>query len=575
MVRLARYPIARSLSLSLSLVIVLVSISFLLDIRLTTGLSGDAAAINHAGSMRMQSYRLAYAIEKETPLSEREKLINEFASNLNAPTLARRIATAQLALQAQFALVQRDFQTMKGFALNDPPAYLRAVDDFVGELDQLVKLIELRSVSKLSLLRRLQIMIYTIALLSGIGFTLLLFKQVISPFRHLVTAVEKLGQGDDWDDLNFRGDGEFAELSQAFNRMAQKVTAAQLTLEFRIHQQTEALKRNNRALELLFNLSQTLNKQLPSIEVLKNKAAADLQILFGEKSIYWTTLMVNKSANRVVFTCATDDSRLVCITLSPLVSWQYQTLDTVTALFDIALNRIGAQKNENRIALLNERSSIARELHDSLAQSLSYLKIQVARWLALRERGADVTSLDAIAIELRDGLSATYRKLRELLVTFRSPSDELGLVSSVTAAVAEFNRLALRTSVHLHIDDNWPEDLSPSQEIHCLHIVREALTNALKHAQANNAVVSLQNRQTLLEISINDDGVGFGGELAKTDQFGLQIMTERTLRIGGRIEYQTLQAGGASVLLRFNAQPDNQGSLPIEPYPIEHGEPPL
>ena len=50
---------------------------------------------------------------------------------------------------------------------------------------------------------------------------------------------------------------------------------------------------------------------------------------------------------------------------------------------------------------------------------------------------------------------------------------------------------------------------------------------------------------------------------------------ERALRIGGRIEYQTLQTGGASVLLRFNAQPDNQGALPIEPYPIEHGEPPL
>ena len=575
MVRLARYPIARSLSLSLSLVIVLVSISFLLDIRLTTGLSGDAAAINHAGSMRMQSYRLAYAIEKETPLSEREKLINEFASNLNAPTLARRIATAQLALQAQFALVQRDFQTMKGFALNDPPAYLRAVDDFVGELDQLVKLIVLRSVSKLSLLRRLQIMIYTIALLSGIGFTLLLFKQVISPFRHLVTAVEKLGQGDDWDDLNFRGDGEFAELSQAFNRMAQKATATQLTLEYRIHQQTEAVKRNNRALELLFNLSQTLNTEHPSIEVFKNKAAADLQSLFGEKSIYWTTLKVNKGANRVVFTCATDDSQLVCITLSPLASWQYQTLDTVTALFDIALNRIGAQKSENRIALLNERSSMARELHDSLAQSLSYLKIQVARWLALRERGAEMTSLDAIAIELRDGLSTTYRKLRELLVTFRSTSGELGLVPSITAAVAEVNRLGHRTSVHLHIDDNWPEDLSPSQEIHCLHIVREAMSNTLKHAQANNAVVSLQNRLTFLEISITDDGVGFGDTLAEMGQFGLQIMTERALRIGGRIEYQTLQAGGASVLLRFNAQPDNQGALPIEPYPIEHGEPPL
>ncbi|MDO7634351.1 MAG: histidine kinase, partial [Porticoccaceae bacterium] len=451
------------------------------------------------------------------------------------------------------------------FALNDPPAYLRAVEDFVGELDQLVKQLELRSVNKLRQVSRLKIINYTIALLSAIGLTLLLFKQVISPFRRLVTPVQKLGQGDDWEDVNFRGDGEFAELSQAFNRMAHNVTAAQLTLESRVHQQTEALMRNNRVLELLFNLSQTLNTEHPSIEVLKDKAAADLQTLFGEKSIYWTTLKVNKGANRVVFTCATDDSQLVCITFSPLAPWQYQTLDTVITLFDNALNRMNAQKSENRIALLNERSSIARELHDSLAQSLSYLKIQVARWLVLRERGADLANLDLIVLELRDGLNATYRKLRELLVTFRSPSDELGLVSSVTAAVAEFNRLGHRTSVHLHIDDNWPEDLSPSQEIHCLHIVREALTNTLKHAQANNAVVSLQNRQTLLEISINDDGVGFGDELAKTDQFGLQIMTERSLRIGGRIEYQTLQTGGAGVVLRFNAQPDNQGSLPIEP----------
>ncbi|MDO7672998.1 MAG: type IV pili methyl-accepting chemotaxis transducer N-terminal domain-containing protein, partial [Reinekea forsetii] len=546
MLRLARYPIASSLSLSLTMVIALVFISFMLDVRLTSSLSGDAAAINHARSMRMQSYRLAYAIEKKTPLSERQKLINEFASDLNAPILASQVATDQLAPQAQFALVQRHFQTMRAFALNDPPAYLRAVEDFVGELDQLVKQLELRSVNKLRQVSRLKIINYTIALLSAIGLTLLLFKQVISPFRRLVTPVQKLGQGDDWEDVNFRGDGEFAELSQAFNRMAHNVTAAQLTLESRIHQQTEAVKRNNRALELLFNLSQTLNTEHPSIEVLKDKAAADLQTLFGEKSIYWTTLEVNKGANRVVFTCATDDSQLVCITFSPLAPWQYQTLDTVITLFDNALNRMNAQKSENRIALLNERSSIARELHDSLAQSLSYLKIQVARWLVLRERGADLANLDLIVLELRDGLNATYRKLRELLVTFRSPSDELGLVSSVTAAVAEFNRLGHRTSVHLHIDDNWPEDLSPSQEIHCLHIVREALTNTLKHAQANNAVVSLQNRQTLLEISINDDGVGFGDELAKTDQFGLQIMTERSLRIGGRIEYQTLQAGGAS-----------------------------
>ena len=570
-----RQPLALFSFLALILLTGLSVVSSVLEVRLTNRLAGDAAAINLSGTLRMQSYQLAYAIEKKTPLFERQSLVRDFETRLNAPTLAGQIATAPSALQSQFDLVQHRFQIMKAAALNDPPAYLRAVDGFVDELDELVGLLERWSADKVSRVRRIQLRVSLFSFLCASTLAWFLIKFAILPVQKLLHAVKQMGSHNQPIAVSFTGFGEVGELSRAFNKMVQELAAVHLSQETTIRHQTEALTRNNRVLEFLFSLSQTLNAEQPPIQALKEKAADDLQSLFAEKSVYWTVRKVLDNTNRVAYECVFDGSHLVCTGLDPLEPWQHQTLITVVELFNNALNRLDAHKIDNRIALLNERSSMARELHDSLAQSLSYLKIQVARWLALRERGAEMTSLDAIAIELRDGLSTTYRKLRELLVTFRSTSGELGLVPSITAAVAEVNRLGHRTSVHLHIDDNWPEDLSPSQEIHCLHIVREAMSNTLKHAQANNAVVSLQNRLTFLEISITDDGVGFGDTLAEMGQFGLQIMTERALRIGGRIEYQTLQAGGASVLLCFNAQPDNQGSLLIEPYPIEHGEPPL
>ena len=561
MKRLARYPIAVSLILGLALVAALALVSSLLNIRLTSVLAGDAAAINISGSLRMQSYHLAYAIHKDAPLDEQQSLLDDFADRLTAPELADHIPTSQPALTAQFARIKLGFQTMRGYALNDPARYLRSVDSFVGDIDQLVALIEIWSENKVRRVRHEQIVISLVTLLCAAIFALIVIKRVISPLQQLLDAVQKLARGERQIAADDQAVGEFGELSRTFNQMAQEITDVHLSLESKIFQQTEDLSRNNRVLEFLFNLSKALSSERPPVKTLKQQAADDLQAIFQTKSITWRGVAVFEDATTVVTKCTSDRSYLVCKINQPLESWQHRTLTTVVDLFDNALNRMGATKNENRIALLNERSSIARELHDSLAQSLSYLNIQVVRWITLRERDVEATTLDAIVLELRDGLNSTYRKLRELLVTFRSQSDEPGLIPSVKAAADEINRLSQNTKIHLYIDNDWPEDLSPSQEIHCLHVIREALTNVLKHAQAENAVVSLKNKPSGLEICINDDGVGFSYEQPKPDHFGLHIMAERALRIGGRIEYKSLRLGGAGVTLTFSP-------LPTSPNPV-------
>src|SRR5690606_32523728 len=136
-------------------------------------------------------------------------------------------------------------------------------------------------------------------------------------------------------------------------------------------------------------------------------------------------------------------------------------------------------QDAQRIGLYRERSVIARELHDSLAQSRSIMKIQVARLGAELDVGRDP---GRIVTELRAGLYGAYRQLRELLTTFRLQVGERGLGGSLEAAIEEF---ASRSGIEIVLDNRLPDAaLSATEQIHVLQIVREALANVLRHARA-------------------------------------------------------------------------------------------
>lgn len=551
MFKFSRYPVASSLVLGLILVAVLSVVASLFTLWMTTVLAGDARAINLSGSLRMQSYRIAFAIQNQAQQAQLDALLDEFDERLFSPELQGHIPLEAAQLRQQFQRVAEQFSAMKIDAQTKPSRYLSQVDTFVVEIDQLVALLEQWSESKVARLRQQQVIIGVITLMAASLFALVIFYRVVAPLQQLLHAVIGISGGNRSARLTYQRADEFGELSRTFNFMAQEIEEAHTSLESKIAEQTRKLSRNNKILEFLFNLSQSLGDDSVHIDLQKGEALAQLKQICPDFDFHWSAKDSFTDAQQFVVKCASDRSHLVCRHSNEIDEWQTRLFITVGELFDSAMNRMGTYKNENRIALLNERSSIARELHDSLAQQLSYLKIQVVRWIKLKERGADEAILDEIVNDLREGLNTSYRKLRELLVTFRAQSDEPGLIPSVKAAADEINRISQNTKIHLYIDDQWPEDLSPSQEIHCLHVIREALTNVIKHAQAENAVVSLQTTQQGLQIKINDDGIGFEENPEKPMHYGLTIMHERASRIGGEIHYQTLKCGGAGVSLTF------------------------
>ena len=552
MLKFARYPVASLLIIGLITLAALAAVSGLYTLWMTTVLSGDAKAVNLSGSLRMQSYRIAYLLEQDAPQERIASLLETFEERLTSAALKGQIPSDHSDLTAAFTTVEQRFEQMHTAAIETPEVYLQEVDAFVEDIDTMVAQLESWSENKVQNLREQQILITLLSLLAAILFAIIINRRVVLPLQRLIRTVHRIGRGDRTARVDYQGRDEFGRLASTLNRMADEIAQVHGSLESTIQEQTAELSRNNRILEFLFTLSQRLSTEKPDIAALKQQSVDELRLICPEHAINWHQQMYETSPRGYVVRCDADQSYLICEQRNGLTAWQKQLLQTVSDLFDNAISRMGAYDHENRIALLNERSSIARELHDSLAQQLSYLKIQVVRLVKLRERQADEETLNSIIDELRDGLNSSYRKLRELLVTFRSQLDEPGLLPSVKAAIDDINRMSPNCQIHLYIEDNWPETLTPSQEIHCMHVIREAITNVVKHAKAENAVVSMKRLPSnALQVTINDDGIGFGETLTKPMHYGLDIMAERAVRIGGNIDYKNLNHGGAGVTLTF------------------------
>lgn len=230
-----------------------------------------------------------------------------------------------------------------------------------------------------------------------------------------------------------------------------------------------------------------------------------------------------------------------------LAPWQMQVLEDVSRNLGSALAGSRRKQSLHRLALFEERSVIARELHDSLAQALSYLKIQVVR---LQSQISDKPDdAQATLQELREGLNAAYRQLRELLTTFRLQINQGGLNSALEATVKEFSE---RTGIEIKLANHLlGVELAAEEEIHVLQIVREALANVHHHARANSAQVHLAWIGNEIVVSISDDGKGLGPNPERAQHYGLTIMRDRARSLGGSIELQANNPKGTQVILRF------------------------
>jgi len=202
---------------------------------------------------------------------------------------------------------------------------------------------------------------------------------------------------------------------------------------------------------------------------------------------------------------------------------------------------------QEQLATVRERNRLARELHDTLAHTLSALTVQLealsAVWQPETPRARRF--LAQALSTARTGLDETRRALQDLRA---APLDDLGLVL-VIRNLAE--SVARRGALKLDLD--LPEDLGnlpPDVENAFYRLAQEALENIVKHAEAQSVNVSLRQDGAHLTLVVADDGRGFLTGLTETDErFGLRGMRERAAQIGGALDITTRPTAGTVVRL--------------------------
>lgn len=229
---------------------------------------------------------------------------------------------------------------------------------------------------------------------------------------------------------------------------------------------------------------------------------------------------------------------------------EIQLIEVTCQMLALSMGFLAREQEGRRVALLEERAVIARELHDSLAQSLSYMKFQLARLQA--NYGPSLVELGASGVvdDMREGLDNAYRELRELLTTFRVQMDVRGLDHVLEETINEFSS---RSNLSITLDNRLQEcRLTVNEEFHLLHVIREALSNIVRHSGADKVTVSLvlQVSKDVLVI-VDDNGIGSTFDESKPHHYGLAIMTERAHCLGGSIEITPRRLGGTRVRLLF------------------------
>jgi two-component system nitrate/nitrite sensor histidine kinase NarX len=232
-------------------------------------------------------------------------------------------------------------------------------------------------------------------------------------------------------------------------------------------------------------------------------------------------------------------------------------VDALAGLFALSLGNLQRNQRRRRLALMDERNAIAGELHDSLAQALSYMKLQIARLQLEIGRSCAACPRWAGAGgvgEIKTGLDSAYRHLRELLSAFRTSMPPGGLQQALREVVEE---LSARAGTEIGLDYRLGDAaLSVNEEFHLLQIVREALTNVIRHARADHALISLDCAEGARCGCGWRTTAAASSPTAGRGHHGVSIMRERARQLGGSL---SLQAGvdglGTCVEMRFRPAP--------------------
>ncbi|UQA53631.1 MULTISPECIES: nitrate/nitrite two-component system sensor histidine kinase NarQ [Vibrio] len=527
----------------------------------------DAEAVNVAGSMRMQSYRLAHDIQSESV--DYSSHIDLFEASIYSHSMRalQHWTVPEDITKDYYRLILRWHELKSVLKSQDRTQYLVLVAGFVQQIDAFVFKLQNYSEQKL----------INLAWIGGLGLGGILCAsmfvvhfirlEVVRPLRALVAASEQIKNRSFDVSLNVSSDNEMGILTRTFNRMAMDLGNLYRGLEKAVDEKTRKLQHANQSLQVLYDSSKELTASrihqenfqaiLQHIASLEGIRAVKLEIdQIGEPN--WILTEGEKCRHGCDTDCHSETLTLDGEHLGYL-HWKAGLPcpnETLIGNFVQILSRAvyynRAQRQAEQLLLMEERATIARELHDSLAQALSYLKIQVS---LLKRSVKNIPDEKAIAqtnqviAELDTGLSAAYTQLRELLTTFRLTIKEGSFGQALQEMVATLDE---QTTAEISLNNKLSStELDAHQQVHLLQLIREATINAIKHAQAKNIKIQCLDSGGKVTVTVADDGIGFDQQNEKLNHYGMSIMQERAARLHADLSVEAAKNDGCIVRLEF------------------------
>jgi two-component system nitrate/nitrite sensor histidine kinase NarX len=444
-------------------------------------------------------------------------------------------------------------------------------------------------------------------------------QQLLEPLDSMREWSRRIRAGNLEGHIPMPARGEFAKLIRDINSLTDELNILTEEMDQRVREQTAHIANKTRSLEILYdiatslsstsNLEDLLEQFLDTLMILVDAEAASVRLLSDNQ----TRLVASRGLGDEVKEqeLFVDVNRCLCGQISQhgglgiqkgiescnqyldcsivsdnckevvVVPLQYR--DSILGVYNLFLDRPSSElgkdardllnsigkhlglaiekarldNNARRLAIMEERNIIGSELHDSLAQSLVSMRLQV-KMLGEILHKKDVRSAQNEVRRLNTAVEDAHTSLRELLSNFRTRMDERGLLYAVNDCIHRF-RQETGINVFLHNDSSGADlGLSPAQEFQAFRIIQEALANIKKHSNACNVRILMHHDDDNFSILVEDDGHGIE-EQPESDMpgehIGLNIMQERAAAINGEVTIESEPGEGTRIYLNFPVNP--------------------
>ncbi|MBE4586891.1 sensor histidine kinase [Vibrio navarrensis] len=561
------------------LMLCIISISgMMISLVIVDNIQGRTHIVNQIGSIRMLIYKSISPAENKI-FSENVSIIK---SRLNDPKIKEYMIESGLNREhnelINFFHTKIESGNINSIKLN--------AEEFVEKTNILIDKVEQNTENNIKSLENIQKCFTVLVIIFGIYAVSNLYSRLFKPWMALLDISRSIKSGDfSKRFIVQKNKDEMNELGDSINLMSDSLKETYVNLENIVYQKTEALNQKNKYLDFLYRACKKFNNEKYSCDML----APLTQELIELTGIHKVTILIKDyqesdntqifdfgALNRPVFcknlSCnlcfddgktfienlsefninlkdSSNDYGEIIISKNSKHSLNIENEQLIMAFSELltqSLSTFYKVQQDQQILILKERNTIARELHDSIAQSLSCLKIKLSiLQMDLSNLTKEQTS---IIEEMREEVNVAYSQLRELLTTFRLKLDGLGFLPALENTIMDYNK---KIGTQIRFSYELPANtISIHQSIHLIQIIRELLNNVYKHAKASNVTLNLSIKNNNIFLVITDDGCGFSTS-QESSRYGLKIIGDRAQSLSGKWDILSSPGKGTEFYLTF------------------------